>query len=427
MIFSASWFGLLALLLLHACCSAERGAHSRHTSQKHDAANKRSYPSSHTNGASNTHNTNKNNNNNVLIINIIGDTPDQLEGALNSALSYINLSGICRNSIHCRAFMPSLQESSMTSDQRNQMQQLRSFIDGDIHIYPLPLISRNVGSSSDDTPEHVSEILFALSTIEQEFRTSTDNPVALSLSFSSLSSPVFDDLNNFQNIFRKVSHTMSSNEKQILLLEKNQQLTCPSDWHDLQVVVMVLASPHSQHWLEMLRKVYLHHANRSAFTLREPRAAIMESMYAEETSPHVGFLDAADVCLLPGREVPKAVLTKRVYASPLCASSSSKRTASVPLLCSCSPPTPPSPSAQTVTTPKPNPFKQSYTCPCSNIHPPSDWTTGLNPASSLLNERVRRKVPEFLKKLPDVMHFGAARFRFTDATDMPQGFCWDTG
>ena len=414
----ASWLWFV-LLLVHTC-SAKHDVHGWHTSKKSKQINL--YPPTK-NGTSYTHHS-------VLIINIIGDSPEQLEGAISHALSYINLSALCTKSTTCRAFMPALHAFGLSSEQEKQVRQLRSAVNGSLHTYPPSLITRNIGSSSDALPEHVSEILFSLATVEQEFRTNTDNPpVALSLSFSSLSFPVFDNIINFQKIFQKVSR-VSFHGKKVLLLEKNNHLTSPSDWHDLQVVVMTLASRHSQKWLAMVQKVFSHHANRSAFTLREPRAAIMESIHTVVNRHHVGFLDTADVCLLPGQEDEKVARTRRVYTHTLCPLSASARTASLPLLCSCpSPATAPAAQKEegSSANPKPKPSKRSFTCPCSNIHPPRDWVPRLEPAPSLLNHRVGRKVSDFLKTLPECEHFGAARFRFTNQTDMPQEFCWDTG
>jgi hypothetical protein len=350
--------------------------------------------------------------NNVLILNIIGDSPQQLEEALVHALAYLHsFPALCKSNIRCRAFMPLLLASSTSSQLVEQISQLRAMVNSNIQTYPPTLTSRNIGSSSDATLEHVSEILFSLTTIEQEFRSSAGEPVALSLSFSSLSSPVFGQYIHFQNIFQRVSHASPSHLKKVLLLDKNKELTSPSDWHDLQVVVMALASLHTQKWLQLLQTVYFHHADRQAFTLREPRVAIMESVYAEENFPHVGFLEADDVCLHMARGQRK----DHAHKHSLCPADASARTSSIPLSCQC-PDSPPDSK-------KP----KQRSCPCSSVQRPVDWASRLEASPTVLNERVMKKIPEFLKKIPESIKFGVARFRSTNESDMPQGFCWDTG
>lgn len=347
----------------------------------------------------------------VFIINIIGDTLAQQEEATKLALVYLKTFGtICESTLHCRAFMAA--EPTSSSLQQAQIQKLQDIVHGEIRYYPPSLVSANIGSSNDDAPEHVSEVLFALSTVEQEFRAAVGNPVALSLAFSASSSPSFDTIENFRKIFRKVGHSSSSEVKKVLLFEKNRELTSPSDWHDLQVVVLALASAVSRRWLEVLQQVYVHHAKRHAFTLREPRVALMESIHhrdQESSGAHVGFLGEDDVCVHVvqggGRHSSHGV------ARGLC-SGQHAAAASIRLTCRCPPPAH---------------RAKAHSCLCSHLFPPEDWARRIDVSPTAINDRVGLDVKEFLNKLPEYNKFGTARFRFASESDMPLGFCWETG
>ena len=328
-----------------------------------------------------------------------------VEEALANALAFVRpLSSHCKENITCRVFLPAVISSLSNS---SQVDELKSIVKTKTITYPPTIVSHNIGSSSDSLAEHVSEILFALATVAEDYRSIDNEPVAVSLSFSALSFPMFDNYRNFYKIFQSVSNS-DFLLKQVLLLEKNRDLTNPSDWHDLQVVVMALATEICHNWLSVLRKVFLHHADRPAFSLREPRVAIMESMWGPVMRKSVGFLSSHDVCLFLLANKHHG----RTYRQPLC-QQQKLRISAIPISCQCE-------------TGDFRKIKKVF-CPCSTLFTPRDWVRRLHHAPSNINDRVGRNAQRFMETLPECNKFGTARFRFTNDSDMPQGFCWDRG
>ena len=343
--------------------------------------------------------------NKVLIVNIIGDSVGDVEEALANALAFVRpLSSHCNENITCRVFLPAVISSLSNS---SQVDELKSTVKTNTITYPPTIVSHNIGSSSDSLAEHVSEILFALATVAEDYRSIDNEPVAVSLSFSALSFPKFSDL-RFLDLYRRVSYS-NPHRKKVLLLEKNRDLTSPSDWHDLQVVVMALATVVCHNWLSVLRKVFLFHADRPAFTLREPRAAVMESMWGPVMRKGVGFLSEHDVCL----DLQADKHHGRTYRQPLCGQGPSLRTSTISISCKCTS------SIERIRL-------KALNCPCSTLFSPRDWVRQLVPPSANINYRVDN-AEHFLDSLPEGDKIGVARFRFTNDSDMPQGFCWDTG
>lgn len=350
----------------------------------------------------------------VLIINIIGDDQPQREQAMTHAIAFLNsFTSICKHDLHCRVFMSSATMTSGSAPSSSPMtkaRQLQALTYGKSQFYPPTLTNYNIGSSSNSDPEHASEVMYALASVEKEFRDSGKAaPVALSLCFSEASAPIPEDMNMFRKIFRRVAHSPSS--MKILLLEKNKDFTSPSDWHDLQVVVMALGSTHTTKWLEDMQRVFFYHANRTAFTLLEPRAAIMESVYLESNAPHVGYFSEQDVCVL--HKGTRASAASAALSHALCPAGQLSRV-SVPLTCSC--------HRRTA-----SPKASGHGCPCSRLFPPAAWIQRISVSPTGINDRVGQNVDKFLANLPEHNKYGTARFRFTNSSDMPQGYCWETG
>eukprot|EP00603_Paraphysomonas_imperforata_P011500 CAMPEP_0114449916 /NCGR_PEP_ID=MMETSP0104-20121206/188_1 /TAXON_ID=37642 ORGANISM="Paraphysomonas imperforata, Strain PA2" /NCGR_SAMPLE_ID=MMETSP0104 /ASSEMBLY_ACC=CAM_ASM_000202 /LENGTH=817 /DNA_ID=CAMNT_0001622035 /DNA_START=328 /DNA_END=2781 /DNA_ORIENTATION=+ len=300
--------------------------------------------------------------------------------------------------------------SAPSSSPMTKARQLQALTYGKSQFYPPTLTNYNIGSSSNSDPEHASEVMYALASVEKEFRDSGKAaPVALSLCFSEASAPIPEDMNMFRKIFRRVAHSPSS--MKILLLEKNKDFTSPSDWHDLQVVVMALGSTHTTKWLEDMQRVFFYHANRTAFTLLEPRAAIMESVYLESNAPHVGYFSEQDVCVL--HKGTRASAASAALSHALCPAGQLSRV-SVPLTCSC--------HRRTA-----SPKASGHGCPCSRLFPPAAWIQRISVSPTGINDRVGQNVDKFLANLPEHNKYGTARFRFTNSSDMPQGYCWETG
>lgn len=88
----------------------------------------------------------------------------------------------------------------------------------------------------------------------------------------------------------------------ILLLGKNQRMSSVSDFHDLIVVGLATSRLVVRQWLHNLHAVYMHHAtNREAYTLLDPRPAIMEASVRMRKNTTVYYMNHNDICAHVGK------------------------------------------------------------------------------------------------------------------------------
>eukprot|EP01041_Mallomonas_annulata_P012504 gene12504-26329_t len=119
----------------------------------------------------------------------------------------------------------------------------------------------------------------------------------------------------FLNIFTRIDSTatISSSSSSfssgsnahiyhIMLLGKTRRMTSVSDWRDLGVIAMCLNDVTRQ-WLSVLRTTYFHHAsNRPAFTLLDPRPAILEANTQLRGVVRVGHFRRGEVCAVKAKK-----------------------------------------------------------------------------------------------------------------------------
>ena len=137
--------------------------------------------------------------------------------------------------------------------------------------------------------EQVTAILEALSGTM-----SSKDESLISLTFSKSSRPM--PTANFNKLFDLIGP--QTEKHQVLLLEKNIRITSQSDWHDLQVLAIAPSNAGVAKWLHTLNETYMHHADRVAHTLLEPRPAILEANLVHGNSIKIGFLGTDKVCAL---------------------------------------------------------------------------------------------------------------------------------
>jgi len=127
-----------------------------------------------------------------------------------------------------------------------------------------PLVDHNIGRPVKIT-EFVSYIIESLIVTA---RTGTD---IIALSYTERSIPMLTE-----NSHHVISF-MESFGIQVTLLGKNRRLSSISDWHDLQIISLRTSNSSVIEWLQVFNQTYIHHANRPAYSMLEPRPAIMEA------------------------------------------------------------------------------------------------------------------------------------------------------
>lgn len=184
-----------------------------------------------------------------------------------------------------------------------------------------PLIDRAVGRKENPV-EKVTLILesfFIVSNLQSKLNTSAATlnlpPThVVSIAFQGKTVPVATS--NFLNIFKRIQNGTSgmdtshhSNLHHLILLGKTRQMTSPSNWHDLLLVAWDASSLPARSWLTTFRDVFFHHAtNRQAFTLLDPRPAMLEATL-QHPEVNIGYFSKWDTCSLIANtpELPGAI------------------------------------------------------------------------------------------------------------------------
>ena len=86
----------------------------------------------------------------------------------------------------------------------------------------------------------------------------------------------------------------------ILLFAKTRELSSVSDWHDLQILALRVNNLSNviPSWVKTLSKTFYEHANRSAYTMLEPRPSILEANVKVFSS--VGYWPFRSICAVKG-------------------------------------------------------------------------------------------------------------------------------
>jgi hypothetical protein len=165
-----------------------------------------------------------------------------------------------------------------------------------------PLPDRSVGRLNLPV-ERVTAILESLSTAVEgrltgypltraNSNSSTVDANLVALSFSENNVFVAD------KHFMALYGSLKRNSAQVLLPGKTRRLTSPSDWHDLMVVGLALRRRGVRKWFDTFKRTFLHHAtNREAFTLLDPRPALLEAS-VQFRNVTVGYLTNHDICVV---------------------------------------------------------------------------------------------------------------------------------
>ena len=153
---------------------------------------------------------------------------------------------------------------------------------------PLPDRSR---SRRVKQVEYVSNILEALTLVSTMLSATSPRSKLLSLVFKGQTLKMKPSFG-----FGALLETTLS-EFDVALLPKNRGLTSVSDYHDVLVLGLQLTSA-TLAWLETFSHVYRHHANRQAFSVLEPRPALLEASVRHRSSIKLGFFSPEEIVRL---------------------------------------------------------------------------------------------------------------------------------
>jgi hypothetical protein len=120
----------------------------------------------------------------------------------------------------------------------------------------------------------------------------TSDSIVLSISLNKGTIPVATS--SFLKIIEEI---ILDAETDIYLLGKTRRLSSVSDWHDLSLVAFRRLSPKLQLWMKTFHEVYDYYStNRKAFTMIEPRPAMIEATAVHHLNTIVKYFRHEDIC-----------------------------------------------------------------------------------------------------------------------------------
>ena len=198
-----------------------------------------------------------------------------------------------------------------------------------------------------------------------------------------------------------------SSAADVLLLGKNRRLSSVSDWHDLSVV-RLSATDATRRWLSTVIDVYYHHADREAFSLLEPRPALLEATArarAGGSALVVGYFAKGQLCRVHTVSTGKAA--EQGLAMDHCLSLQSF------LALECSEAT--------------QDKAEGYS-PCHQLDEPLHWKTKIDRGvvSSFAERSPFLKPDQWASKLHEAIWTGSLRYRDPLDAATPRAWCWET-
>jgi len=270
----------------------------------------------------------------------------------------------------------------------------------------VPLRDRGIGRPIKIT-EQVTPI------IESLLEASKSSSDILSLSFTNRSIPFPTN-----RLGLKYVAFMETFSVKVLLLKKNKRLSSVSDWHDLQILALSASDPTVLQWLETLNKTYYAHANRPAYTMLEPRPAILEANFQFRDRLNIDYFPDNKVCAIAWNNDEHVSHHQHDYEN-----SSDIRYIHDHNLekfhdrrCN-----------------NGEPFFEVF-CGSGNHHEdhicaitgdPIQWKTTAGLPIESLAEKLKLPERNWKTNFPDAMEQGSLRFRYSKEPFKPGPFCWD--
>jgi hypothetical protein len=326
---------------------------------------------------------------NILLINLLHEPgSSDMEQAAQHVIEFMKSGS--QNDLDCSKFVCRLfvDKSALTELQESVASELKSLLGVDaFDTFSLaPAVDRSVGYKTA-RHEHVSELLSSMKQIGETFDAVDDRVV--SLAFASSSYPEFSA--SFLSLFGLTGHDL-------VLFDKTRELTSVSDWHDLMVVCFTPFS--SRAWFETAISVYRAHADRSVYTLLEPRAALIEATIRTRGKLYVGHFRPHDMCIVSN----DASAPHREHGS-LC----SDHTKSL-LRINCG-----------------TDVNRHSVPACSVLHRPDSWKKEMKHLTHDITLKVLSDMNQISREFPKKEKLAPYRFREAPSHDTLLDFCWNTG
>ena len=369
---------------------------------------------------------------NVLSMHLIHDSDVTLSQSLQHAIDFLtetnSVGSMCGNEMLCVIFLP-----STASDDMVMQVQSKPYIA--IEFISYTLIKDNGIGKRNQQQEYVTGQIASIQktlSMVQDLHGDDKKHNILSLSFSWNSYPITTP--TLLHIFDFMKKRSIRNSE-VILLEKCQSMSSISDWHDLMVLGLIVASGDAQQspvweWIGHLQAVFTTHANthRQAFNLLDPRPAILEANVQLRNHVNVSYFypsmfDAHTTHTFPVPSIPPDRFNTDSMHST--ANRSAQWTPLMSLQCDGTP-------------------REQLSC-LTLHHKPISWNPRAPSALETRHISWQQKFHMKQKKLTStslgqnsmssvqytdiVTQFdeGPHRFRYTPYNDKPADFCWSSG
>jgi hypothetical protein len=220
-----------------------------------------------------------------------GHTPRVLLNALDESgfAESIQFLALRPPNVSATLFLHKHLAEEMSSSQSQKEMFARQTVGVRVHHYSVSPFPDKSRSRIIKQQEQVSYILEALQKTMGEMRATGGALLSLTLKNGVKMHPT----PQFSRIFGLLDG--QSGGIDVLLLPKNRGLTSISDWHDLFVLGINASKPEAHEWLDAFASTYRHHADRQAFTVLEPRPALLAANAKTRARTNVGFFSHEDI------------------------------------------------------------------------------------------------------------------------------------
>lgn len=271
------------------------------------------------------------------------------------------------------------------------------------HYYKsVPLPNLNIGRPRP-AEEKVSSIL---ESIMSTFQINSSRIVSISFSKNSkaVPTPLFPSIFNMLSAPHSQPERSTNKTFDVVVLDKTKRLTSMSDWHDL-LIIGLSSSMSTSSFLQSFQQVYFDHANRSAFTLLDPRPALLEAIFRSRRRSNlkVSYLTNCEVHTIAetreGTHIRAEKLSRcgsaiRSYIELACGEGSGTHS----------------------------------NHQCGIVEDPMSWKHTIDKNLHVeYSEYARLGKNRWKTDLPEAMFFGSLMFRNATLDNSPRRFCWDSG
>jgi hypothetical protein len=331
---------------------------------------------------------------NFLVFNLLSDENNSIVPASDALIAFLRTAKAdgfqCGKTVACQLFT---QEKDFKLIDQTIRDELTSYVSKIDYFSLIPAVDNTVGFF-DPRYEHVSDILGSLKEACSQVLTSPKEGSLVSLSFSTTSFPIYTQ--TFRELFE-----VAQPNKDIIILEKNKELSSVSDWHDVMVIAVNLRNLLVKDWVDSSLSLFRKHAVRPAYSLLEPRPALIEATIRARGKVHVSYFRRSDICIRPF-----ATESAHHDRGSFCGEGGSD---SATLTFSC------------------GTKDSSSSHICSTIHTPQHWKKRGSHHDHDITYKAGSSYQDIKECVPRHSRIGPIRFRLAPDAEKPLDFCWNTG